>query len=436
MVEKEALLPIVQKYFEKDIQGAARTLEMMTEDEAAHVLEALPIPMAVRALQNLQVSYAAALLENADASIFKEALSALDPQYAATLFMHLSEDARERLLGHLPKTLRSQVKELLTYPEDSMGRLMTTRFLSFHQNVTVQEAIEKIRSLAKRGFPASYAYVIDDQNHLVGVMNMLDLMLASPEQKLESFMRKDIFAVHCLVSREEAADQLSKRRYFAAPVVDGQNRILGIIKAEQLIQGIQDEATEDLQKMFGVGGDERVFSPILLSIKKRLPWLHVNLATAFLAAAVVALFEDIIAKITVLAVFLPVVAGQGGNAGAQSLAIVMRGLVMREIPRQKVWRLIMKESCLGIINGAIIGTVTAAVAWLWNGNPWLGLVIGLGMLVNLFFAGLAGASIPVVMKNVGLDPAQSSSIILTTVTDVMGFFAFLGFAVVFLKFLV
>lgn len=435
MVEQEALLPIVEKYFEKDIQGAARTLEMMTEEEAARVLEALPTAMAVRALENLQVSYAAALLESAEASLFKEALEALDPQYAATLCMHLSDEARGRLLGHLPKKLRSQVKELLAYPEDSMGRLMTTRFLSFHKNVTVHAAIERIRSLARRGFPASYAYVIDDGNHLVGVINMHDLMLAAPEQTLESFMRREVFAIHCLVSREEAADELAKRRYFAAPVVDGQNRILGIIKAEQLIQGIQDEATEDLQKMFGVGGDERVFSPIALSMKKRLPWLHVNLATAFMAAAVVALFENIIAKITVLAVFLPVVAGQGGNAGTQSLAIVMRGIVMREIPKHQVGRLILKESGLGIINGAIIGVVTAVIAWIWDGNPYLGLVIGLGMLVNLFFAGLAGASIPVVMKNLGLDPAQSSSIILTTITDVLGFFAFLGFAVVFQKYL-
>ncbi len=435
MVENEALLPIVQKYFEKDIQSAARSLETMTEDEAARVLENLPAPLAVKALQNLQVSYAAALLENADPDLFKEILSALEPQHAATVFMHLPQEARENLLETLPKKLRSQVQELLTYPEDSMGRLMTTRFLSFHKNLAVQDAIEGIRSQSKKNIPKSYAYVIDDEDHLVGVMNMHDLMLALPEQSLESVMRKDVFAIHCFVSREEAAEELSKRRYFAAPIVDGQNRILGIIKAEQLIQGIQDEATEDLQKMFGVGGDERVFSPILLSIKKRLPWLHVNLATAFLAAAVVALFEDVIAKIVVLAVFLPVVAGQGGNAGAQSLAIVMRGLVMREIPKQKVWRLIFKESCLGIINGAIIGTVTAAVAWLWNGNPYLGLVIGLGMLVNLFFAGLAGSSIPIIMKNVGLDPAQSSSIILTTVTDVIGFFAFLGFAVLFLQYL-
>jgi magnesium transporter len=183
--------------------------------------------------------------------------------------------------------------------------------------------------------------------------------------------------------------------------------------------------------MFGAGGDERVSSTIWFSIKKRLPWLHVNLATAFLAAAVVAAFEGIIAKLTVLAVFLPVVAGQGGNVGAQSLAVVMRGIVMREIRRDKKFRLVLKEGILGAVNGAVIGAVTALIAWMWNGNPYLGLVIGLGMLVNLISAGLSGSSIPLIMKKIGIDPAQSSSIILTTVTDVVGFLAFLLFAVIF-----
>jgi len=188
--------------------------------------------------------------------------------------------------------------------------------------------------------------------------------------------------------------------------------------------------------MFGAGADERAFSTIVFSLKKRLPWLHINLATAFLAAAVVALFEGIIAQLTILAVFLPVVAGQGGNAGAQSLAVVMRGIVMREIPKDKILALVLKEGKIGAINGAVIGAVTALVAWVWYGNPFLGLVIGLGMLVNLILAGLSGASIPLIMKKIGIDPAQSSSIILTTVTDVVGFIAFLGFAVLFQKYLV
>jgi magnesium transporter len=235
---------------------------------------------------------------------------------------------------------------------------------------------------------------------------------------------------------QEAANELSRRKYFAAPVVDSENHMLGIIKAERLIQGVREDITKDMQRMFGVGSDERVFSTILFSIRKRLPWLYVNLATAFLAAAVVAMFEGIIAKLTILAVFLPVVAGQGGNAGAQSLAVIMRGIVMREIPKDKISGLIFKEGKLGAINGALIGLVTAMVAWLWYGNPYLGLVIGLGMLFNLIFAGLSGASIPLLMKKLGLDPAQSSSIILTTVTDVMGFIAFLGFAVLFLNYLI
>ncbi len=430
-MEQSDLLPLVRRYFEHDLIGAAHSLEMMEEDAALEVLKALPVPLAVRAVKHLQVSYVAALLKDADPDLFRSIASSLEPQFAATVFMHLPDDARERLLEYIPGKLKTQIKEVLTYPEGSIGRIMSTDIVTFHKETSVDGAVERIRLLARKRFPASYVYVIDDQEHLLGVINMRDLMLASLDAPLESVMRKDVFSLHCFMDREEAANELSKRRYFAAPVVDSQSHILGIIKAEQLIQGIQEEVTEDLQRMFGAGGDERAFSPMGFSLKKRLPWLHVNLATAFLAAAVVALFEDVIAKLTILAVFLPVVAGQGGNAGAQSLAVVMRGLVMREIPKEKIRRLILKESGIGMVNGLVIGAVTALIAWAWNGNPYLGLVIGLGMLVNLILAGLSGASIPILMRAVGLDPAQCSSIILTTVTDVMGFLAFLGFAVLF-----
>jgi magnesium transporter len=436
MPENNPLLPIVQRYFERDILAASHSIEVMDEDEAVEVLKALPISLAVEAVKHLQVGYAAALLRNAEPELFSSIASSLDPQFAANIFMRLPDEIRESLLEYIPDKMKSQVREYLTYPEDSVGRTMSTEVLSFYKNTSVSDAIEKIRSLARKRFPASYAYVIDDEDRLVGVMNMRDLMLAQPEEPVENVMRKDVFTIHCFTAREEAANELSRRRYFAAPVVDGQNRILGIVKAERLIHGIQAEVTADLQRMFGAGGDESTTSPISFSLKKRLPWLHVNLATAFLAAAVVAFFEGVIAKLTILAVFLPVVAGQGGNAGAQSLAIVMRGLVMREIPKGKAARLIMKETGVGTINGAVIGVVTAAIAWAWYGNPFLGLVIGLGMLVNLAVAGLSGSAIPMLMKKVGLDPAQCSSIILTTVTDVVGFIAFLGFAVLFQSYLI
>jgi magnesium transporter len=265
---------------------------------------------------------------------------------------------------------------------------------------------------------------------------MRDMMLADENEVLENVMRKDIFAVHCFTDREKLANDIKDRKYFAVPVVDNDNRMLGIVRADQLISEVQEEVSEDLQKMVGASGDEKSFSPVSFSLRTRLPWLYVNLMTAFLAASVVAVFEDLIARITVLAVFLPVVAGQGGNAGAQSLAIVIRGLVMREIPPHKVRKLILKESFIGLVNGVAIGVVTALIAWVWQGNPYLGLVVGLGMLVNLIVAGFSGALIPIAMKSIGLDPAQCSSIILTTITDVVGFFVFLGIGLLFQRYLI
>jgi magnesium transporter len=435
MNDKNIFLPLVEKFIENDLEAAGRIFESLPEDEVANVFRSLPPPLAVRMIRYLQISFAASLLNDVDDPFLKEIVSRLDPQFASSILMHLPADARERMTRQITGKLKEQIRELLEYPKDSVGRIMTTDFLSFDKNELAHEAIEKIRLLAKKRYPLSYAYVTDADNRLVGVLNMRDLMIAQPDKPLEDIIRKDVFSIHCFLDIQEAANELSRRKYFAAPVVDSENHILGIIKAERLIHGVQEDITKDIQRMFGVGRDERVFSTVLFSIKKRLPWLYVNLATAFLAAAVVALFEGIIAKLTILAVFLPVVAGQGGNAGAQSLAVIMRGIVMREIPKDKVFSLILKEGKLGAINGALIGLVTALVAWLWYGNPYLGLVIGLGMLLNLIFAGLSGASIPLVMRKIGLDPAQSSSIILTTVTDVMGFIAFLGLAVIFQNYL-
>jgi magnesium transporter len=436
MTDTSVLLPLVNKFFEHDLESGVHILESMTEEEAVQVLKTLPIPMAVRVLRVLQVSYAAMLLKDADETFLNAMASHLDPQFVASILMLLPKDARERMSGFISGKLKEQVRELLEYPEGSVGRTMTTDFIALKKDNNAEEAIEKIRSLAKRRFPSSYVYVVDEENRLSGVLNMRDLMLASPDKKLDEISRKDSFALHCFTDRQEAANELAKRKFFAAPVVDSENHILGIVKAERMIHGVQDELSKDIQRMFGAGGDERVSSTIWFSLKKRLPWLHINLVTAFMAAGVVAMFEGIIAKLTVLAVFLPVVAGQGGNAGAQSLAVVMRGIVMREIPKDKIMQLVFKEGKIGAINGLVIGVVTALVAWMWYGNPFLGVVIGLGMIVNLICAGLSGASIPIIMKKIGIDPAQSSSIILTTVTDVIGFLAFLGFAVIFQNFLI
>jgi magnesium transporter len=430
------LLPLVKKYFEQDPASAAHTLETMESDKAAEILSHLPSSLAIDAMNHLNDAFAAVVLEKLPPAVFRTIGNRLDSQKAATILLRLSAEMRKAFLDLLDENQKLKIQEIFNYPENSAGRIMSANFIAFHGSTKVKDTVDKIRNLARRGKAFSYIYVIDDSGGLIGIMNMRDMLLADNTAKLETIMRKELFTVNCLDEVEQVANALSDRKYFAAPVVDNEKRLVGVVKAEQLLGNIQDAVSEDIQKMVGVSGDERAFSPIPVSLKTRLPWLHVNLATAFLAAGVVAFFEDIIAKLTVLAIYLPVVAGQGGNAGAQSLAIVMRGLVMREIPPSKVKKLILKETWIGAINGVVIGIVTGVIAWLWQGMPFLGVVIGLGMVVNLTVAGLSGAIIPLTMKALRLDPAQCSSIILTTVTDVIGFLAFLGFAVLFQSYLI
>jgi len=431
MPTKHPLLKVTQRFFETDIHGAVRSLEALNEDDALSVLRALPTGLVVEAFRHLHPDHATGLLRDAPASLIERLVSRIDPHQVVALLMRLDPGERQTFVDRMPEKQRRDVQELLVYPEDSAGRVMTTDFLSFRTTLRAHDAIERMRALASRRSVASYAYVVDDAGKLAGVLNMRDLMLAKGDAPLQAIMRPDVFTIDPFADVETVATDLARRHFFAAPVVDAEGRLIGVVKSDSLLAQAQEEATEDLQRMFGAGGDERPFSPVGFSLKKRLPWLHVNLATAFLAAAVVAIFEGVIARVTVLAVLLPIVAGQGGNAGAQSLAVTMRGLVMREIPPGRVAALLRKETLVGLGNGLVMGLVTAAICWLWKGNPMLGLVIGLAMLANLLVASFSGAAIPLLMKAVGLDPAQSSNIVLTTVTDVMGFLAFLGLAAVF-----
>ena len=436
MSRNNALLPIAEKYFERDPVAAAHALEAMGSGDAVEVLKTIPLSMATEAMKHLDDAYAAVLLQKMPRSLFVRIANNLDVRQAANIFHEFPEDMRRDFLELLEERKKREIQELLIYPRESAGQIMTVDFIAFHSDLKVKDTVSKIRYLAQRDSKSSYIYVIDKEGRLIGVLLMRDLLIADGSTLLESIMRRDVFSVNCFLDREQVANAFSKRNYFAVPVVDHEHKLLGVIRAEQMIAGVQEEVTEDIQKMFGASGNERAFSPIAFSLRTRLPWLHVNLMTAFLAAAVVSFFQDLIAQITVLAVYLPVVAGQGGNAGAQSLAVVMRGIVMREIPPSRAKQLVLKEAFIGLINGLIIGTITGIAAVLWHGKPFLGLVVGLGMLVNLTVAGFSGALIPLTMKALGRDPAQCSNIILTTITDVMGFLAFLGFAALFRGYLI
>ena len=435
MRDNKPFLTLVNRYFQEDPLRAAHAIETMSAEEAVEVIKGLPTTVATKTISLIDDGIASEILKKLPRSVFIKIAEHLPPQKAASIFLRLDQELRQSLIELLDEKKKKAITDILIFPQDSIGRIMSLDIIAFHDDVKVKDAIAKIRELAQKGAASSYVYVINPENKLIGVLNMRDMMLSNGDSILQTVMRSNIFSVNCFADREKVANEFSQRRFFAAPVVDQEGRLLGVVRAEQLIEEAQEEMAEDIQKIFGVDADEKAFSPISFSLRTRLPWLYVNLLTAFMAAMVVSVFQGVIAKITVLAVFLPVVAGQGGNAGAQSLAIVMRGIVMREIPPHKVRGLVMKETIIGIVNGLAIGVVTGIVAWIWHGNPMLGVVIGLGMLVNLTVAGFTGAMIPITLKAAGFDPAQCSNIILTTFTDCMGFFAFLGFAVLFQQYL-
>lgn len=429
MKKKEAAIEIVKKFIQTDPVRAAQALETLPPRDAAQLVKDLPPSVSAQALETLPPPEAAALLAELSPRDAAEVLHRTGKYHAADIFRRFAPDFSRAVIPLLDQDFSKDIAEMLAYPRESAGRLMHTDFLAFRSDSRVRDVIQRLRQMAKKQLPAAtYCYVVDGANALTGVLNMRDLLLASPEAPVSEIMIRDVVKVSPFTDREELVAMAARKHYLAVPVTDENGRLIGIVNTKNIIASTEEEATEDMQLLFGASAEERAFSTAWFKITRRLPWLTVNLATAFLAGAVVALFEDFIAKVAVLAVFLPIIAGQGGNAGTQTLAVVIRGMLMREIAPHNAWQLVKTEIFVGFVNGAATGVITAAAAWLWKGNAWLGLVVGVAMVVNMVAAGMSGALIPIIMKRLGYDPAHSSGIFLTTVTDVVGFFAFLSTA--------
>jgi magnesium transporter len=280
-----------------------------------------------------------------------------------------------------------------------------------------------------------YLYVIDARRHLVGVVSLRRLLLVSPETPLKRIMSSDLISARVDMDQEEVARQVAAYNLLAIPVVDEENKLVGSITVDDVIDVLKDEATEDIYRLAGVSGDERAFTPALESLRKRLPWLGVNLGTAFVAAGVVALFETTIDLFPVLAIFMPIVAGMGGNAGTQTLTVVVRGIALGELTWGNSRKALLKETLVGIGNGVALGIGAALVVWATRGNPVLGMVLGMAMIINMFVAAAAGTLVPLGLRAVNIDPALASSVFITTMTDVFGFFSFLGLATIFSQYL-
>ena len=417
---------LIQAYFRLHPGEAARALGDVPVPEALRHLETGGDPAAARVFERLDPDRAVELLEAMDAELLRRLWTAMDPDLGAALLARLDPEARPSRLAALPRELAAEMEELMGYPAGSAGRLMDTAVTVFRADETADEALGRIRSFPERRIHD--LCVVDEDGRLAAVLPLQEVAVARPGERLDQLVPGPPVSVQAMSSREEVVELLEAHKLSSLPVVSFEGRVRGILRHDALVEAAQEDATEDLQTMVGAGREERALSPAALAVRQRLPWLQVNLATAFLAAAVVALFEDTIARFTALAVFLPVVAGQSGNTGAQALAVAMRGLSLREFRPRSWFRVARKEVLAGLVNGVAVAIPTALVAYLWSGGLGLPLVIGTAMVFSMAMAGLTGAVIPVVLTVLGKDPAQSASIVLTTVTDVLGFLSFLGLA--------
>lgn len=348
----------------------------------------------------------------------------------ADLLGQISAERLEKIMEQLPATEAREIADLLKYEEDTAGGIMQTEVISIAEGLTISETIEKLRGMddLMETEGLFYIYVTDENERLRGVLRVRDLLFSKPQLRVRDIMIREVRAVSVHADQEEIARMFKHYGFPVVPVVDDFQRLRGIVTSDDVMDIMEEEATEDMQRMIGLSGEESTNTPWKEAVQKRLPWLYVNLLTAFMAGAVVAMFESTIAQYAILAVFLPIIAGQGGNAGTQVLTIVVRSLALGDIPDNGQRNIIAKELVVGVLNGLAIGIVVGVIAWLWQGNIALGVVVFAAMVLNMMGAGLAGVVIPFGLKALRIDPALASAIMLTTVTDVVGFFLFLGFA--------
>jgi len=429
------LVNLLQKQHPADLAQLFSELPEKDRHAAFTLLAERNSKLAMEASSELGPEKGAALLADRSAEEIVRLTQELPSDDAAALIDYLPEALSNAVLELLQKRPAGDaVGDLLEYKEQTAGRIMNPKVFALAEDMTAGEAITALQG-SRDVEVVFYLYVIDVRRHLVGVVSLRRLLLVSPETPLKRIMTTDIISVRVDTDQEEVARQVASYNLLAIPVVDEENKLVGVITVDDVIDVIKDEATEDVYRLAGVAGDDRVFATAGESLRKRVPWLEVNLVTAFIAASVVALFEGTISQATALAVFMPVVAGMGGNAATQTLTVIVRGIALGELTWANTRKALVKEALVGLGNGLACGLVAAIVVWLWKGDIWLGAILLAAMVINMFVAATAGTLIPLLLRALKIDPALASSVFITTLTDVFGFASFLGLGTIFIKYL-
>ena len=390
-------------------ERAAEVLSEMDEADAAEVLSEMRFPRAVRILDDFE------------------------PDDAADVVAEMEPDVRDRLMSSLEGETRTSIETLLTYDPDSAGGIMTTEVDTALEDMTVDEATALIRQFADKHEDLHYVYVVNHAHQLKGIVSLRKLIQSSPNQKISAIMRTDIRGVcNPEMDKEHVALLMAEYNLPDIAVVDQEYTLLGVITHDDVLDVIQEEATEDMQKLAGAGGDEDIHDDIFFSMRRRQPWLAVNLATAFIAAMVIKLFEHQIETLPILAAIMPIIAGVGGNSGQQSLAVTIRSIALGQVREGDSRNILLRQAAIGLLNGILIGLLAAVMVAFFDGPLELSLIVFAAMIINLAVGCLTGTLIPMILLKLRQDPAQVSSILLTFVTDTGGFFIFLTLGSIFL----
>ena len=370
-------------------------------------------------LAHLDTDAAVAIVEALDDGVVPEILDLTSPDVAADILHAFPPERLQRTIDAMVRA--GDVASLLPYEDESAGGLMVPDFVVLREWMTSEEAIAYLRGAKPPAESSNYLFVLDRRNALSGVVNLRDLVLAQADTVVRDLMDSDVITVKPGTDQEECARVMARYDLVQLPVADDQNQVLGVILSGDIIDVMEDEATEDMMLLASIGQGERVLGPFRRGFRARLPWLLLNLGTVLMAAAIINIFESTIAGAAFLAVFLPMVASQGGIAGTQTLTLVTRGLALGELTLAHSARLLRREVALGLVNGVIFGLIAGALAYAWKGNPDLGIVVGVAMVLNLLVAGTFGALVPLGLRAFRLDPALGSAVLVTTFTDMAGF---------------
>jgi magnesium transporter len=428
---------------DEDARRVRRLLYPLHHSDVADLLERLPGDVRRQVLEHSKRTLAPEVLTELDEAILEEAMSALETKGVAAAVQELDTDDAVEILEDLDDTLqqeilgevdapdRALIEESLSFPDDSAGRLMQHDAVAIPHSWTVGETIDHMRE--SEDLPDEFydLFVIDGAKRLIGTLPLNSLLRARRPERVREIMNMDVAGVPATMDQEEVALLFRDRDLVSAPVLDQAGQLVGMITVDDIVDVIDEEAHEDLLRLSGVKAPD-MYDDVFGTARARFSWLGLNLFTAIAASLVIAIFAQTLEQIVALAVLMPIVASMGGNAGTQTLTVAVRAIAMREFGSNNAVRFIVKEIIVGLLNGVLFALLMGAIASLWFSSPALGVVIGAAMVLNLFVAGTAGALIPLVLDRWGVDPAVASSVILTTVTDVIGFLVFLGLGTLFL----